>query len=229
MSLFDIAGLTSPKYHGEMDGVFKLSILFIHACGYQPFSPETSNDILLCYRDIQQAHKKVLQGWFNPRTHLCGPSVERILKRGLLVIPKLDSLTAAEAVTFYNKLQELSAVYLILLMLFDAIRLEFNFEGFFIPGLGIDRYTDCASALMKILPHLLPPSNLEVQAKILAMHSKSKNGYDLFWCILELVVPGFDPTIPIKQPRWTRDTYIFGILPWSQTLFQTPCQEEHVL
>jgi hypothetical protein len=62
MSLFNIAGLASPRYHEEMDVVSELSILFIHACGYQSFSPETSNEVLLCYRNIQQVHKKVRQG-----------------------------------------------------------------------------------------------------------------------------------------------------------------------
>ncbi len=207
-SLFNIAGLASPEYHGEMAGVNKLSLRFIHACGYNSFSIKSSDDVLLCYRDIQQVHKKVLQGWFNPCSHSYGPSIERILECGLTVFPRLDSLTAADTVTFYDKLQELLAVYLIPLMPFDAIHLEFNFEGLFIPGLGIDRYADCAAAMMEVLPHLLPPSNSEVQLKILAVRSESKNGYDLFWRILELAVPGFDPTVPIEQPRWIRNTDI---------------------
>ncbi len=99
------------------------------------------------------------------------------------------------------------AVYLIPLMPFDAIRLEFNFEKLFVPGLGIDRYADCAAAMMEVLPRL-PPSNSEVQSKILAVRSKSKNGYNLFWRILELAVPGFDPTVPIEQPWWIRNTDI---------------------
>jgi hypothetical protein len=208
MNLFDIAGLVSQQYHGEMDGVTKLSISFIHTCGYQLFLIETPDDVLLCYCDIQRVHKKVRQGWFNPCSHSYGPSAKRILERGHLIFPRLDSLTAAEVLTFYNKLQELLAEYLIPLMPFDAIRLEFNFEGLFIPGLGTDRYADCTSALMEILPRLLPPANSEVQAKISAVCSELKNGYDLFWCILELAIPGFHPTVPIKQPRWTRDTDI---------------------
>ncbi len=36
-------------------------------------------------------------------------------------------------------------------MPFDAIRLKFNFEGLFVPGLRTDCYADCASALMEIL------------------------------------------------------------------------------
>jgi hypothetical protein len=215
MSLFDIAGLASQQYHGKMDGVTKLSISFIHACGYQSFSIKTPDDVFLCYCNIQQIHKKVCQGWFNPCSHSYGPSVEWILERGLFVFPRLDSLMATEAVTFYDKLQELSVVYLIPLMPFNAIRLKFNFKGLFVLGLGTTRYADCSSALMEILPCLLPPANLEVQARISAVRSESKNGYDLFWCILELAIPGFDPTVLIEQPRWSRDTDIFGIFPWS--------------
>jgi hypothetical protein len=183
LSIFDIAGLASPLYHGDVDGVPELSVSFIHACGYQSFSPETPNDVLLCYRDIQQLHKKVRQGWYNPRTHLSGPSIERILERGIPVFPKLESLTAAVRVTFYDKLQELLAICLLPLMPFDALRVEFNFEGLYVLGLGTNRYADCASALMEILPRLLPPSISEVQVKISAIRSKSKNGYDLFWRI----------------------------------------------
>jgi hypothetical protein len=90
-------------------------------------------------------------------------------------------------------------------MPFDAICLEFNFEGLFIPGLGIDRYAECASALMEILPRLLPTLYSEVLAKVSSVWVESKNGYDLLWRILELTVAGFDLTLPLEQPRWTRD------------------------
>jgi hypothetical protein len=103
-SLFDTAGLASPEYHGEMAGVNELSLRFIHACGYNSFSIKSSDNILLCYRNIQQDHKKVLQGWFNPCSRSYGPSIKWILERGLTIFPRLDSLTAADTVTFYNKL-----------------------------------------------------------------------------------------------------------------------------
>jgi hypothetical protein len=98
-------------------------------------------------------------------------------------------------------MQELSAAYLLPLMPFDAICLEFNFEGLFIPGLGVDRYTECTLALMEILPRLLPTSYSEVLAKVSSVWLESKNGYDLLWRILELTVAGFDPTLPLEQPQ----------------------------
>jgi hypothetical protein len=75
-SLFDVAGLASPDYHGGQWGKQTLDIPFIHSCGYQTISPAAAKDVLLCYWDIQQVHKKVRQGWTNPRTQISGPSVE---------------------------------------------------------------------------------------------------------------------------------------------------------
>ncbi len=131
--------------------------------------------------------------------------VELILNRGLAVFPKLQLLDVHDAVDFYDKLQELSAAYLLPLMPFNAICLEFNFKGLYIPGHGVDRYAECALALMEILPLLLPTLYSEVLAKVSSIWVESKNGYDLLWRMLELTVAGFDPTLPLEQPRWTGD------------------------
>ncbi len=209
-SLFDVAGLASSAYHGGQYGNQTLEIHFIHSCSYQSISPATAEDVLLCYRDIIQVHKKVRQGWTNRRTHVSGPSLERILEKGLAVFPKLKTLTAKDAVNFYDKLQELLAGYLLPLMPFNVIRLEFNFEGLFVPGLGTECYADCAAALMEVLPRLLPTLDSKIEVAIAAVRGKSKNGYDLFWRVMELAVPGFDPTVPIKQPRWEQGSDVLG-------------------
>jgi hypothetical protein len=97
-SLFDVAGLASRAYHGNQYGVQTLDIPFIHSCRYQTISPVAADDVLLCYRNIQQVHRKVRQGWSNPCTHITGPSVKRILEKGLLVFPQLKTLTANDTV-----------------------------------------------------------------------------------------------------------------------------------
>jgi hypothetical protein len=103
-------------------------------------------------------------------------------------------------------------------MLFDAIRLGNNFEVLFVPGLGTQRYHKCASALFELLPRLLPTSNPEIHAKLSSIHVESKNGYDLFWRVLELTVPMFDPTVPLQQPSWDHNIDIleFG---WRHKLY----------
>ena len=211
VGLFDIAGLATVGYHGGSQGIQELTLSFIHNGGYQAFSNTVSpEDILLCFSEIQQLHRKVLQSWFNPRTQVSGPSLERILDRGLKAFPQLRSMNMDDAVEFYDKFQELSHAYLPL-MPFDAVRLGNNFEGLFVLGLGMQRYHECASALFELLPRPLPSSNAEIQAKLSSVRVESKNGYNLLWRVLELTVPVFDPTVPLQQPTWDQDTNILGL------------------
>jgi len=91
-------------------------------------------------------------------------------------------------------------------MPFNAIKLSFNFEGLCPPGLGTLRYGEIGSALMDILPRLLSASIPEINSAIATVGSESNNGYDLFWRVLELTIPGFDPTVPILPPTWCRDS-----------------------
>ncbi len=126
---FDMATLAHSKYHGGPDGVAELTIDFIHECGYDSITVEAPEDILICYNDIILVHRKVVAGWMNFRTGRSGPTVEYILEKALVNFLKLCSLDARAAVDFYDKLQKLSAGYLLPLMPFDAIKLSFNFEG----------------------------------------------------------------------------------------------------
>ncbi len=84
-----------------MNGVSELTVTFIHNCGYHSFSNMVSlEDTLVCFGEIQQIHRKVLQSWYNPRTLVSGPSIERILEKGLQAFPKLRSLKTHDAVEF---------------------------------------------------------------------------------------------------------------------------------
>jgi hypothetical protein len=208
LSRHDVAGLACHEYHGGQTGIAELTLKFIHACGYQTFPTEDANDVLPCYSHIQLLHKKVRQAWYNPRTLQSGPSINRILEKGLTVLPKLLETGAKETVAFYERLQQVSAAYLISLMPFDAICIKNNYEGLFPPGLGTETYAECSATILEILPRLLPTTNTEISAIISMVSNASRNGYDLLWGILELSVPGFDPTVPIAQPQWTQNSTI---------------------
>jgi hypothetical protein len=208
ISHHDVAGLACRDYHAGTNGVKELTIGFIHPCSYQTFPTDNADDVLPCYRHIQLLHKKVQQAWYNPRTLQSGPSVNCILERGLLVLPKLWDTDAKDTVAFYECLQQVSAAYLIPLMPFDVICLCNNYEGLVSPGLGTDTYAKCCAAIPEILSHFLPTSNTKVTAIVSVVSKASRNGYNLLWCILELFVLGFDPTVPIAQPLWTRDSTI---------------------
>ncbi len=208
LSCHDVDGLACNEYHGGPTGVNELTLKFIHACGYQTFPTEDADDVLPCYSHIQLLHKKVRQAWFNPRTLQSGPSVDPILEKGLTLFPKLRETSTMETVAFYECLQQVSAAYLIPLMPFNAICIKNNYEGLFPPGLGTETYAECSAAILEILPRLLPIKNTEILAIVSLVSNASRNGYNLLWRILELSVPGFDPTVPIAQPQWTRDSTI---------------------
>ena len=62
-----------------------------------------------------------------------------------------------------------------------------------------------ARVLLELLPRLLPKTNDEVSSIINMVRMESSNSFDLLWRILELTVPGLDPTFPIKISTWSDD------------------------
>ncbi len=187
----------------------KLTEQYIHDCRYSSILPESPKDILICYLDLIMLHHKVFNGWINFCTSRSSPSLEYILEKALVHFLMLTTLDARAMVEFYDKLQKLSVGFLLPLMPFDTIKLLFNFEGLCPPGLGTLRYTEIASALMEVLPCLLPTTIPDVHSTLTTIGSESNNGFNLLWQILELAVPGFDPTAPILPPVWHRDSNVF--------------------
>jgi hypothetical protein len=126
---FDLAGLADAGYHVGDDGVAVLNEMIISNCGYQSFHVDHPEDVLLCFQEIINLHRVVVQTWTNTRTQFSGPVVEYILKKALPVFPRLQDLDVAGMVKFYNGLQKISMRYLLPIMPFDSISLAFGFEG----------------------------------------------------------------------------------------------------
>ena len=209
-SRFDVMKLASAEYHSGMDGVEDLSEKFIQDCGYG-IVKATVEDVVVCFNDIIMVHRKVRDLWHNSYAHTLGPQVSTILTKHIKVFPKLDSLVVEEVVAFYDRLQEVGSNYLIALMPFDAIVLANRFEGLCPPGLGLVRYAAMSKALLELLPWLIPATlSPQVGAAITSVRYDTGNGYDFLWRILELTVPGFDPTTPIQAPIWSEILDIFS-------------------
>jgi hypothetical protein len=172
---FDLAGLTDTGYHIGDDGVDLLNEMIISNCGYQSFHADHPEDILLCFQEIVNLHRLVVQTWTNTRTHFSGPVVEYIIEKALPVFPCLLDLDVSGTVKFYDGLQKISMRYLLPLMPFDSISLAFGFEGLCPPGLGTTRYSAIASAWMDVLPHLLPLKESEVESAIFSVGVDSNN------------------------------------------------------
>jgi hypothetical protein len=119
----------------------------------------------------------------------------------------------ADAVEFYNRLQEVGLSYVLALLLFDAIVLSHGFEGLCPPGLGLVRYAAMSKALMELVPRLIPGGlSPQLNAMLASVRFESNNGYDYLWRVLEITVPGFDPTVPVRVPTWTdaEDIFLFA-------------------
>ncbi len=116
-----------------------------------------------------------------------------------------------DVVAFYDRLQEVALGYIIAIIPFDAIILAHKFEGLCPPGLGLVKYAAMCKALMELLPWLIPGSlSPEVNATPLTLvRYESNNGFDYLWWVLELTVPGFNPTVLIHAPIWSEVEDIF--------------------
>ena len=135
MSRYDTAALADKDYRGGVRGFDPLTIRIIKNCGYTAIN---SDDILLCYRDIIHLHQKTLNGWTNMRTQQQGPLVEQIMEKAMPLFPKLNKVTMADLVQFYDNFQKTGNVYLLPVMLFNAVNLKLGFEGLCPPGPGVD-------------------------------------------------------------------------------------------
>ena len=97
---FDLAGLADTGYHIGDDGVDLLNEMIISNCGYQSFHVDHPEDVLLCFQEIVNLHRLVVQTWTNTRTHFSGPVVEYIIEKALPVFPRLLDLDVSGTVKF---------------------------------------------------------------------------------------------------------------------------------
>ncbi len=135
-SPLDAAALACQEYDRYHRGYYPLTAAIISKCGYR----DARGEVLIYCNDIILLHRRVMDAWENRRTQQSGLSVDRILEKGLLVFPRLVSLEVSATVDFYDKLHKTSALFLLPLMLFDAINLNTGFEGLCLPGLSLQRY-----------------------------------------------------------------------------------------
>jgi hypothetical protein len=117
------------------------------------YAAMNNDDIVLCFNNIISQHAKVMAGWVNTRTQQSGPSIERIVERAVpTIFPKLEGISTAKLVAFYDNLQKMSTVYLLPFMPFDTINLKLGYKGLYRPGLGVHRYAEICNAIMEVLP-----------------------------------------------------------------------------
>ncbi len=206
VSRFDIERLAIPHYHGKENGVALLDTSYLVRCRFNMIS---TDDVVTCFNDIILAHRQIQDTWHNPMTNTYGLQVDHIFLKSFKLFPILESTVMEDVVivNFYDWFQELFTSHLLAVMPFNGIVLKIRFEGLCILGLGTRHYAEMSWALMDFLQWLIPGTLLS--RTLAAVHCKSNNGYDYFWGVLELMVPGFDPVVPILTPQWVDSEDIF--------------------
>ena len=106
---------------------------------------------------------------------------------------------------WYNTIQKTLMIYLVPITPLNCVMIKMGYKALCIPDTGLTHYPVTARVLLELLPRLLPKTNDEVSSIINMVRMESNNGYDLLWGILELAVPGFNPTFPVKILTWSND------------------------
>ncbi len=73
------------------------------------------------------------------------------------------------------------------------------------PGLGLLRYVEIAGVMMEVIPCSLPTFDSQVTLLVTVVCAESNNWYGLLWRVMELLVPGFNPTLQISAPVLIRE------------------------
>ncbi len=154
----------------------------------------------MCYNDIIMVHHKVRELWYNAYAHTSGPQVEKIFHKSLLVFPWLESLRVEDVVYFYDHLQEVSMGFVLALRPSTPLSLQTDLRT------SAPRALACLDTWLYLVPGSLSP---QLGGVLASVRYESNNKYDYLWQVLELALPGFDPTVPIEVPIWSNIDVIF--------------------
>jgi hypothetical protein len=78
-----------------------------------------------------------MENWDHPRGYYKGPHLDRIMKKGLPLFPRLEALNVDAAVAFYDNFQKALMIYLLPVMPFDCISIKMGFEALALASLGM--------------------------------------------------------------------------------------------
>jgi hypothetical protein len=153
--------------------------------------------------ELIRLHRTIRQSWHNHQYNSFGPQKESILKSTAFSTRLLlNKFEAPSIVNWHECLSSTCEAFRIDLIPFDAIQFSRRQEGLCIPGLGLERYQNMASALCTAMPMCLAQADNRVQAMVAGVETKTRNGYTIMWNLLYRFVPGFNPTNTVDKPTW---------------------------
>ena len=149
---------------------------------------------------MRNTQQLILSSWIAPGR--IGPIRKYLLSKDSF--PSLDDLKATSMIAFYDEIQSKATYFLIALVPFDSINLQFPVYGLFLPGIGKDKYKLMAEQLYSVLKQNLPTRNADVANQILIAQNTGSDGFQLFWNLLVLSIPGFNNNRRLDEPLWSQ-------------------------
>ena len=128
-----------------------------------------------------------------------GPSTQKALKWDH---KQLTMVNTHAFIKWYKELAMSCLDFGIPLTPFVAICIEYGPHGLIPAGMGVNWYSQCGLALMRLLPQLLPENNAAVQAHVQHIENGTSNGYELLWALSSVVLPIFDLSRSLPEPTW---------------------------
>ena len=162
-----------------------------------------------------RAHRTIINSWSSKNNGTYRPQKEAILKSTTFIKKMvLDCFDALSIVHwYYDRLTATCEAFWIGLVPFDAIQFRRRHKGLCLPGLGLDRYVNVASALCTVMLICLENGDSRVKAMVASVETKSRNGYEIIYCLFCRYVLGFDPTRTVDRPAW--DDYIGDVMKYA--------------
>jgi hypothetical protein len=198
------------NYHGNAYGLtHNITEDDLQNAGFTFKTRVDYSDYLPAYNEITTIHKSIITQWPDPNDISRGPQVHRIITKYLSAFPTLHSTSGRAWIDFYDKMQTSGTSYILPLTPFDSIIDVTDYTYLYPPLLGTKRYAACATAMLALLVHIIPPSlSNTLNVLINTVQSESGNGYDLFHRALKTFVPGFDKSRPLPLPYWMDGTTV---------------------
>ena len=123
-------------------------------------------------------------------------------------LPQLVNLDPETFVDWYTSMQdELMMITRVALLPFDAIKINYQYVGLCIPGVGERKFMEMGKILYRACSKTLPQEFDAVKHAFQNNSCRVKNGYRLLWDILVTALPAFCPYVKFPEPSWmmTRD------------------------
>jgi hypothetical protein len=118
-------------------------------------------------------------------------------------LPKLTNMDPETFVDWYTSMEdELMMITRVGLLPFDAIKINYQYVGLCIPGVGEKKFMEMGKILYRVFSKTLPHEFDVVKQAFQNNSCRVKNGYRLLWDVMTTSLPAFCSYVKFQEPTW---------------------------